>query len=108
MKIATYTRRDFWIAITLVPIYNLAMNLLLFGKRYYTELSTFILVTLSTFTITSLFYQFLHTRIALWFRNKYPHYRQTPQRIILMLIVHILITNVMINMLFRGMTFLPW
>lgn len=113
MKIVKYTQHDFWIAVTVLPVYNLTLGYTLIGDAYFANLTTFGSITLINILIGLPAYQFLHTRAALWFRNRFPAYHQTAKRMLLMLPVHVLLNTHTIFWMFLvqgwlGFHHFPW
>ncbi|MEO6287355.1 MAG: histidine kinase [Dyadobacter sp.] len=108
MKFVTYTKQDLWIAIGFLPVYILLMNYLLLGPPYFSGFAIFAKATIILFIVLGLAYQFLHTRIADRFRNRYSNFKQTPRRMLLMIPAHILVNVVIITALFSGYQFLQF
>lgn len=101
MKLAQYTRQDPWITWLILPPYMLTINYLLFGSRYFTHLFTFVVATAIALVLGAFSYQFIHTQIAVYIRQRMPHLRLTVQRIVLMLPLHVLANTVFTYCLFR-------
>jgi hypothetical protein len=106
MKFVTYTKQDLWIAVGFLPVYILMMNYLVMGPSYFSGFVIFIKATITMSIVLGLAYQFLHTRIADGFRNRYSNFKQTPKRMLLMIPAHILVNMVIITGLFVGYQFL--
>lgn len=85
MKIVKYNPHSFWIAVTILPVYNLMLSYSLIGDAYFANLATFGNITLITMLTGLPACQFLHTREALWFRNCFPAYHQPAKQWLLML-----------------------
>ncbi|WP_234736609.1 sensor histidine kinase [Tellurirhabdus bombi] len=101
MKRKQYTRRDNYIALSILPVYYLVLNYLLFGPIYLQRLDIFLLATLSVIIIWTPIY-FLHGVPALYFRRRYPAIRQTWMRLSLALIAHILMSSITFYAFFYG------
>ena len=94
-----YTKKDHWIAFSILPVYCLLLNYMLFGKPYFQRLDIFLPASLSTLLIwTPLF--FLHALPAVYLRKRFPHVRQTWMRMIITLSIHILMSSAVIIFLF--------
>lgn len=105
MKTTQYTKRDNVIALTILPVYYLFLNYMLFGTAYFTRLHVFALATVSIVLIWTPIY-FLHALPALYFRRRLPAVRRIWLRLALVVPVHMAMSSLAIVGLFYGYAWL--
>lgn len=101
MKTTQYTKRDNAIALTILPVYYLFLNYVLFGTAYFTRLEVFALATGSIVLLWTPIY-FLHALPALYFRRRLPAVRRIWLRLALIVPIHIVISSLAICGFFYG------
>jgi sensor histidine kinase YesM len=101
LKTTNFTKRDNAIALSLLPVYYLFFNYMLFGKTYFSRLDVFAYATVSVILIWTPIY-FLHALPAIYFRTLFPTVRQTWLRMSLALAVHMVMSALTISAFFYG------
>ncbi len=101
MRLLQYTKQDLNIFLGVIPPVVILFNLILFGKRYFTELSTFCLATLLTGIIISCLWQSL-TWVAVTVRNRFPEDELLARRTGIAIFLIALISGLTITIIFLG------
>lgn len=101
MKLPQYTRQDLKIFLGVMPLIVIIFNVLLFGKRYFTELKTFCLASLATFIIIACLWQSL-TWVAVTVRNRFSKDAELIKRMGIAIFLIILISWLTMTIIFLG------
>jgi sensor histidine kinase YesM len=107
MAFLRYSKKEFLIALLLLPPFAGILNILLFGRTYFQSFSGFLLSTVITLTVIFLVYVSCGM-IATVLYHKYPRYGQTFKRILIGLIMYVLIMIAGISILFWGYDYLSF
>jgi hypothetical protein len=101
MKPLAYSRKEWLIAILLLPPFALVLNYVLFGQKYFSAWKPFLLASLIT-TLVILVVYICCGMIATVMRNRFPKYSQTFRRIAFSLIIYVAMMTAAISVLFWG------
>ena len=100
MKVDRLTRTFSWLLITLGPAFAIALNFVLFGGTYHSNLRVFLLATVCTLLI-SLLLSRIHIGLSNWLRKKMKVRLNAGQRLMAQ-ILFILITATFVTIIFFG------
>jgi sensor histidine kinase YesM len=100
MKVDRLTRTFSWLLITLGPAFTIALNFVLFGRSYHTNLRIFLLATLCTLLITLLLSR-IHIGLSSWLRKKIAASPSPGQRMITQFLF-LAITVTFVTLIFFG------
>jgi len=84
-----------------MPVFAFAINLSLFGNRYFFNLKDFLIATVLTFLVIFLIY-IICGMVASMLMNRYPKYRDTFKRILIAMIFYVTIMIIGISIIFWG------
>jgi sensor histidine kinase YesM len=101
MKPLAYSRKEWFIALLLLPPFALVLNYVLFGNNYFSAWQPFLLASLITTLVIFIVYVCCGM-IAVVMRNRFPKYSQTFRRILFSLIIYIAMMAAAISVLFWG------
>jgi hypothetical protein len=101
MKFFSYSKKEWLIAIILLPPFAFVLNWILFGGQYFSSLKDFLFATFITFDLLLLSY-ISCGMVAVVMRNRYPDYRDTFRRISFSLLIYIAIMVTTISIVFWG------
>jgi sensor histidine kinase YesM len=101
MKLFSYSKKEWLIAIILLPPFAFVLNWVLFGNQYFSRLRDFLFATVITFDLLLLSY-IACGMVAVIMRNRYPNYRDTFRRISFSLLIYIAIMVATISTIFWG------
>lgn len=101
MKVPQFTRHDNLIALSILPLYYLLLNYLLFGPVYFQQAALFGQATLSSVVLWTPVY-FLHALPTIALRRRFPSLRQTWLRLSLSLMAHVTMSSLAIVGFFYG------
>jgi two-component system, LytTR family, sensor kinase len=107
MRLPYYTKKDWLIISILLPPTIMAINFLLFGKRYISDGEFFLWSTLVSLAIgfASWMSQIL---VAIELQKKYPHYHQTFKRLLICISLYILISTSTVTAVFWGYEYIDY
>lgn len=97
----SFSRKEWLIALILLPPFAVLLNTVIFGGLYYSSLYNFFLASIPTLLLLLLLYVACGM-VAGALRNRYPRYSQTFKRIGISLLFYICITSAAITLLFWG------
>jgi hypothetical protein len=103
VNLPQYTRNDKWIFLGAMPLIVMALNLLLFGSRYFTEWRVFLTGSVITFLVISCCWIFL-TWVAITIRDRFSDDANIRVRMAVTLFFITLITALTLTILFYGYT----
>ncbi len=101
MKPLAYSRKEWVIALLLLPPFALLLNYVLFGNKYFESWEPFFLASLITTLVIFVVY-ICCGMIATLMRNRFPKYSQTFRRILFSLLIYVAIMSAAISVLFWG------
>jgi sensor histidine kinase YesM len=101
IKPLSYSRKEWLIAVIILPPFAFVLNYVLFGNAYFSDLKNFFLATILTLAMILLTY-ISCGMIAIILRNRYPKYSQTFKRIGIAVVLYILIMAAAISIIFWG------
>lgn len=78
--------------VALIPVLTLVLNYLLFENRVWTDSSIW-LYSFPLIALISLISWYLHIVAMHWFRLRFPSLKETPNRLLLVAITHVLMTS---------------
>jgi len=103
VNLPQYTQNDKWIFLGAMPLIVMALNLLLFGGRYFSEWPVFVVASIVTFIVIAACWLFL-TWVAVTIRDRFSDDRKIGIRMAITLFFITLITALTLTTLFYGYT----
>jgi sensor histidine kinase YesM len=107
MRLPYYTKKDWLIISILLPPTILAVNFLLFGKRYFTDGDIFLWASVLGVAIGFASWQ-SQILVAINLQKRYPHYHQTLKRLFTCISLYIFITTLTITAIFWGYEYIDF
>jgi len=101
MRPLAYSRKEWLIALILLPPFALILNYVLFGNRYFSTWGSFFLASFITTLVIFIVY-ICCGMIATVMRNRFPKYSQTFKRILFSLLIYVAMMWAAISVLFWG------
>jgi len=101
MKPLAYSRKEWLIAVLLLPPFALLLNYVLFGNKYFSSWQPFLIGSLITTLVIFIVYVCCGM-IATVMRNRFPKYSQTFRRIVISLSIYVAMMWAAISVLFWG------
>jgi two-component system, LytTR family, sensor kinase len=102
IKLPRYTKKqDTRILFSVLCPAVIALNLLLFGLRYFTEFRVFVLATIVTFSIMAASW-LAHTWVAVTLRNRFSNENDLALRVFIAIFLFIIMTGLTLSLLFWG------
>jgi sensor histidine kinase YesM len=101
MKPLSYSRKEWIIALLLLPPFALVLNYVLFGNRYFSSWQAFLVASVITNLVIFIVYVCCGM-IATVMRNRFPKYSQTFKRIMFSLLIYVAMMSAAISVLFWG------
>lgn len=98
INLPQYTKKDAWIFLAVCIPHAIFLNCLLFGTRYFLEITVLAAASVVTFIIMSISWH-LHTWVAVTLRNRFSD-SELIKRIIIAIILFNLMTAITITILF--------
>jgi sensor histidine kinase YesM len=101
LSLPRYTSKDYSIMLwTMIP-FSLVLNMLIFGKQYFSSIGLFVLATL--ITTAAVFADFIVCGgVAVILKKRFPFDSEVKKRLILMIIVFLIISGLFLYTLFSG------
>jgi sensor histidine kinase YesM len=107
IKPLSYSKKEWVIAVLLMPPFSLLLNYVLFGTPYFSGLKNFLLPTFITLGVITLVY-ICCGMVAVMLRNRFPKYSQTFKRILIGLGIYIAITIAAVSIVFWGYDYISF
>jgi sensor histidine kinase YesM len=101
IKPLSYSRKEWVMAVILMPPFALLLNFVLFGIQYFSTLRNFLIPTGITLAVITLVYVCCGM-VATMLRNRFPKYSQTFRRIAIGLGIYITIMIAALSIIFWG------
>lgn len=101
IKPLTYSRKEWVIALILLPPFAVLLNFVVFGTQYFSSAGNFLIPTGVTLCVITLVYVCCGM-VAFSLRNRFPKYSQTFRRISIGLIIYITLMVTALSILFWG------
>ncbi len=101
INLPQYTKKDRWIFLSVCVPHVIFLNILLFGKRYFTDITVFVAATMFTFIIMASSWH-LHTWVAVTLRNRFSKDSDLVKRMAIAVVLFILMTGIIVTMIFYG------
>jgi sensor histidine kinase YesM len=101
IKPFSYSKKEWLIAVIVLPPFAFLLNYVLFGNHYFFGLKNFLLATILTLAIILLTYVSCGM-VAIVLNNRYPKYSQTFKRISIGLAAYVAIMAAAISIIFWG------
>jgi len=101
MKPLAYSRKEWLIALVLLPPFALLLNYVLFGNKYFSAWGPFLLASIITTLVIFIVY-ICCGMVATVMRNQFPKYSQTFKRIFISLLIYVAMMAAAISILFWG------
>ena len=101
MRPLAYSRKEWLIALILLPPFALILNYVLFGHRYFSAWGPFFLASIITTLVIFIVY-ICCGMIATVMRNQFPKYSQTFKRITFSVLIYVAMMWAAISVLFWG------
>jgi sensor histidine kinase YesM len=105
IKPLSYSRKEWVIAVLLMPPFSVLLNFVLFGTQYFSSLRNFLIPTGITLAVITLVYVCCGM-VATMLRNRFPRYSQTFKRIAIGLSIYITIMIAALSIIFWGYDYL--
>lgn len=107
MRPLAYSRKEWLIALILLPPFALILNYVLFGNKYFSAWGSFFLASLVTTLVIFIVY-ICCGMIATVMRNRFPKYSQTFRRIAFSLLIYVAMMWAAISVLFWGYDYIGY
>ena len=101
MKPLAYSRKEWLIALVLLPPFALLLNYVLFGNKYFSAWRPFLVASFITTLVIFIVY-ICCGMVATVMRNQFPKYSQTFKRIFISLLIYVAMMAAAISILFWG------
>jgi len=101
MKPLAYSRKEWFIAVLLLPPFGLVLNYVLFESKYFISWKYFLIASAITTLVIFIVYVCCGM-IATVMRNRFPKYSQTFKRILISLFIYVAMMSAAISILFWG------
>ena len=101
MRASRYTSKDTQILLAVLIPMTLVLNYVLFGTRYFKELSVFLIAGAVTFVILALAWM-AHGWVAVTLRNRLPNENDTNKRLVIAIAIFSIMTAVTLTLVFWG------
>jgi sensor histidine kinase YesM len=101
LKPLSYSRKEWVIALLLLPPFALVLNYVLFGNKYFSSWQAFLVASAITNLVIFIVYVCCGM-IATVMRNRFPKYSQTFKRIMFSLLIYVAMMSAAISVLFWG------
>lgn len=101
MRASRYTSKDTQILLAVLIPMTLVLNYVLFGTRYFKELSVFLIAGAVTFVILALAWM-AHGWVAVTLRNRLPNEKDTNKRLVIAIAIFSIMTAVTLTLVFWG------
>src|SRR5262245_5862868 len=99
IKPLAYSRKEWVIAIVMMPPFSVLLNFVLFGTQYFSSLKNFLIPTGITLAVIMLVYVCCGM-VATMLRNRFPKYSQTFTRIAIGLCIYIALMVTALSIIF--------
>lgn len=101
IKPLSYSKKEWIIAVLILPPFSMLLNFVLFGAQYFSSLKNFLIATFVTLGVITLVYVSCGM-VAIMLRNRFPKYSQTFKRISIGLGIYIAIMAAALSIIFWG------
>jgi sensor histidine kinase YesM len=101
IKPLSYSKKEWVIAVLLMPPFAVLLNFVLFGTQYFSKLRNFLIPTGITLAVITLVYVCCGM-VATMLRNRFPKYSQAFKRIVIGLGIYIAIMIAALSIVFWG------
>lgn len=101
IKPLSYSKKEWVIAMILMPPFAILLNFVLFGTQYFSSLKNFLVPTGITLSVITLLY-ICCGMVAVMLRNRFPKYSQTFKRIAIGLCIYIALMIAGLSIIFWG------
>jgi sensor histidine kinase YesM len=101
MKPMSYSKKDWMVAVFILPPLSMLLNYAMFGIQYFSSLKNFLIATFITLGVITIVY-IICSIVALRLRNRFPKYSQASKRISIGLTIYIVILATAISIIFWG------